>query len=277
MRRGARIGRGNLTLTLLVVAAVVIGIAAAAWWVQDRLIFFPQPVVSTSHLPAAAVALEVAATDGTRLRGWMLAATASPAPTLIYFGGNAEEVSWTLADARWPRDWTRVGFNYRGYGASEGVPGEAALVADAQTIFDEVARRPDVDPQRIVVFGRSLGTGVAVSLASVRPVAGVVLVSPYDSLAAVGRSHYPFLPVSLLLRHRFESLALAKAIRAPMLAIVAADDAIIPPERSRALFDAWGGSKRWQSIERADHNDVSMHDAFWRSIGAFVEELRASR
>jgi len=266
-----------LTLTLLVLAAVVIGIPAAAWWMQDRLIFFPQPVVSTSHLPATAQPLEVTAADGTRLRGWIVPAGTSAAPVLLYFGGNAEEVSWSLADARWPRDWTRAGFNYRGYGASEGVPGEAALIADAQAIFDAIARRSDVDAQRIVVFGRSLGTGVAVSLASKRRIAGVVLVSPYDSLAAVGSAHYPFLPVSLLLRHRFDSFALASTIRAPLLTIVAGDDAIIPVERSRALFDRWAGAKRWVAIERADHNDVSMHEAFWREIGTYLDELRASR
>src|SRR6266508_4058290 len=205
MQRGARAGRSTLTWTLLVIAAVAIGIPAAAWWAQDRLIFFPQPIGSTRHLPPAAAPLEVVAADGIRLRGWIVAANATPAPTVIYFGGNAEVVSWTLADARWPRDWTRVALNYRGYGDSEGTPGEAALHADAQAVFDAIARRSDVDAQRIVVFGRSLGTGVAVALASARPVAGVVLVSPYDSLAAVGRTHYPFLPVSLLLRHRFDS------------------------------------------------------------------------
>jgi pimeloyl-ACP methyl ester carboxylesterase len=276
MRLSARIGRDDLTLTLLVLAAVVIGIPAAAWWMQERLIFFPQPLVSTSHLPASTSALELTAADGTRLRGWVVGASAVPAPTLIVFGGNAEEISWALADARWPRGWTRAGFNYRGYGESEGVPSEAALIADAKAIFDAIAGRPDVDPRRIVVFGRSLGTGVAVSLASARPVAGVVLVSPYDSLAAVGRAHYPFLPVSLLLRHRFESLALAQSVHTPLLAIVAADDAIIPLERSRALYDAWGGPKRWHAIERADHNDVSMHEPFWRSIAAFLSDMRAS-
>jgi len=263
-----------LTWTLLVIAAVAIGIPAAAWWAQDRLIFFPQPIGSTRHLPPAAAPLEVVAADGIRLRGWIVAANATPAPTVIYFGGNAEEVSWTLADARWPRDWTRVALNYRGYGDSEGTPGEAALHADAQAVFDAIARRPDVDASRIVVFGRSLGTGVAVALASARPVAGVVLVSPYDSLAAVGRTHYPFLPVSLLLRHRFDSLAHARAIHAPLLAIAAAGDSIVPLERSRALFDGWAGAKRWHAIEGAGHDDVSAHDAYWRAIADFLVEFQ---
>src|SRR6185369_6254621 len=143
---------------IVVVIALVLGVPAMAWLAQDRLIFFPQPVASTAHLPVAAKPLEIVATDGTRLRGWMRAASATPAPVIVYFGGNAEEVSWTLADGRWPRDWAIVAINYRGYGASEGTPGETELVADALAIYDTIAARSDVNPRRIVVFGRSIGT-----------------------------------------------------------------------------------------------------------------------
>jgi pimeloyl-ACP methyl ester carboxylesterase len=255
---------------LVVVAAVVFGVSATAWLAQDRLIFFPQPLASTSHLPARAEPLEVTAGDGTKLRGWILRGTLSPAPTLIYFGGNAEEVSWTLADPRWPREWTIVAVNYRGYGASEGTPGEPALTADALAIHDAVARGDGIDPRRIVVFGRSLGTALAVRVAAARPVAGVVLVSPYDSLAAIGRVHYPWLPVSLLLRHRFDTLADAGRIEAPLLAVVAGDDAIIPTARSRAVYDAWAGPKTWQLVPGADHNTLGADEPFWAGIAAFL-------
>ena len=199
---------------IVVVVAIVLGVPAMAWLAQDRMIFFPQPVVSTAHLPVAAKPLEIVATDGTRLRGWMRAASATPAPVIVYFGGNAEEVSWTLADARWPRDWAIVAINYRGYGTSEGAPGEAELAADALVIYDTIAARPDVDPRRIVAFGRSIGTGVAVKVAAARPVAGAILVSPFDSLVALGRTHYPWLPVSWLLRHRFDADADARRAHA---------------------------------------------------------------
>ncbi len=255
---------------IVLVAALVLGVPAAAWFAQDRLIFFPQPIASTAQLPADAQPLEVVAGDGTKLRGWLRAADAAPraasvtaAPVILYFGGNAEEVSWTLADARWPRDWTIAAVNYRGYGDSEGKPGEAALVADALTIHDAVAARPDVDRNRIVAFGRSLGTGVAVKLAAARPLAGAILVSPFDSMVEVGSTHYPWLPVSLLLRHRFDSLEDARRAPMPLLAIVASDDSIIPRQRSQALFDAWAGPKSWLVVPATDHNTLSMPDAFW--------------
>jgi uncharacterized protein len=256
---------------LILIAAILVGVPAAAWLGQERLIFFPQPVGSTAHLPARASALEVVAADGTRLRGWIVQGTATPAPAVIYFGGNAEEVSWTLSDVRWPREWSIVGLNYRGYGASEGKPGQSALEADALAIYDAVARREDIDRRRIVVFGRSLGTAVAAHLAARRPVAGVVLASPFDSLTAVGRKHYPWLPVSLLLRHRFEALADAKASTMPLLAIVGEADWIIPPERSRALYDAWAGPKTWLAVPGADHNDLGNDETFWKGGAGFLE------
>src|SRR5215831_20493367 len=257
---------------LLLLAIIVIGIPAAAWFAQERLIFYPQPVASTAHLPARAAPLEVAAADGTHLRGWIVKGAPAPAPAVIYFGGNAEEVSWTLSDLHWPREWAIVGVNYRGYGASEGKPGETALKADALAIYDAVAKREDIDPKRIVVFGRSLGTGVATHVAAQRPVAGAILASPYDSMTAIGKLHYPYLPVSLLLRHPFEALEDAKKNQTPLLAIVGASDAIIPPSRSRALFDAWAGPKTWLAIPGADHNDLGVREEFWQGVLRFLAE-----
>ena len=257
---------------LILAAVFALAVPAAAWLGQDRLIFFPQPITATTHLPARAAALEVVASDGIRLHGWIVRSTAARAPAVIYFGGNAEEVSWTLADARWPREWSVVALNYRGYGASEGAPGERELTTDALAIYDTVAQRDDVDARRIVVFGRSLGTAVATQVAAKRPAAGAVLVSPFDSLAAIGQKHYPWLPVSLLLRHRFDAMAAARQNGMPLLAIVAEADSIIPVNRSRALFDAWAGPKTWLSLPREDHNTLGASNEFWRSVAQFLAQ-----
>jgi len=260
---------------LVAFAAILIGLPAAAWFGQEKLIFFPQPGTGTSHLPAGTERLEVTARDGARLAGFLVPRGARPAPALLYFGGNAEEISWSLADARWPRGWTVAGVNYRGYGTSEGRPGERELQDDGLRVFDALAARPDVDARRIVVVGRSLGTGVAVHVAAARPVAAAILISPFDSLVAVGRMHYPWLPVDWLLRHRFDSAALAASAGVPMLTIVAAADGIIPPARSRALFDAWAGPKKWVAIPGAGHNDLGSTPAFWEPIATFIEGLPA--
>ena len=254
----------------------VAGVWFLTWLAQDYLVFLPRLAGASAPLPERAQALELTMADGVRVRGWHLPArraTGPAAPTLVYFGGNAEDVSWTLADSRWPDDWALVAFNYRGYGASEGRPGEQALVEDALAIHDALVRRDDVDPSRIVACGRSLGSGVAVALAAARPVAGVLLVSPFDSLVAVGRHHYPYLPVSLLLRHRFDSLARAADLTVPMHTIVAQNDTIIPGPRSRALYEAWAGPKSWQTVASADHNTVSESNAYWEGVGAFLDRV----
>jgi uncharacterized protein len=218
------------------------------------------------------VPLEVAAADGTPLRGWILRGAAPPSPAVIYFGGNAEEVSWTLADKRWPREWAIIGVNYRGYGTSEGTPGESELMADALAIYDTVAQREEIDRGRIVGFGRSLGSAVATRLAAERPLAGAVLVSPFDSLVAIGREHYPWLPVSMLLRHRFDTIADAARNRIPLLTLVAEFDDIIPAKRSRALFDAWAGRKSWLVVPRSDHNSLGASGVFWDGVTRFLAE-----
>ena len=256
----------------IIIVIIVVAVPAVAWLTQEGMIFFPQPVGSTAHLPARAAPLEVIAADGTHLRGWIVKGATGPAPAVIYFGGNAEEVSWTLSDARWPREWAIAGVNYRGYGASEGKPGEIALKADALLIYDAVAKREDIDSKRIVVFGRSLGTGVAAHVAAQRQVAGAILASPYDSMTAIGKLHYPYLPVSLLLRHPFDAAADAKNNRMPLLAIVGDSDTIVPPARSRALFDAWAGPKTWLAIPGADHNDLGARDEFWQGVARFLAE-----
>jgi pimeloyl-ACP methyl ester carboxylesterase len=188
---------------------------------------------------------------------------------ILYFGGNAEEVSWMLGPAaRYTASAGWLLVDYRGYGSSEGRPSEAALVADALRFHDHA--REKLGARQIFVFGRSLGSGVAVQLAAARPVAGLILVAPYDSLASVGRHHYPFLPVRWMLKHRFDSIAHAPAIAAPLLCLVAARDQIIPVVHSKRLFEAWRGPKRWVELAGAGHNSTDDAPAFWQAIREFL-------
>jgi pimeloyl-ACP methyl ester carboxylesterase len=257
-----------------IVLGVAIGAPLLAWLFQERMLFFPRPVESR---PAPRPDLEevtVVASDGARLRGWMVRGKGTPAPLVIYFGGNAEEVSWLAGIADRFAGWSLLLLNFRGYGDSEGKPGEKALLEDGLSIHDYASKRPDVDAARIVAMGRSLGSGVAVHLAAHRPLRGVILVSPYDSVVEVAKRHYPFLPVSLLLRHRFNSLALAPQIETPLLCLAATQDRIIPPVHSRALFEAWRGEKTWREVPRSDHDSIAGEPEYWRSVAEFLRERR---
>jgi pimeloyl-ACP methyl ester carboxylesterase len=259
-------------------AGALLGVPLVMYLVQDSLLFLPQPLAgpppaTRAARPVEALALEAA--DGVPLRGWLLPGAARPAPLVVYYGGNAEEVSWQAGEPRWPREWALALVNYRGYGESGGRPSERALVADALLALDALRARPDVDPGRVVLFGRSLGSGVAVAVAAARPVAGVILVSPFESMVAVARRHYPWLPVRLLLRHPFDAAARAPAIRAPLLAIAAGRDEVIPPVHSRRLVEAWGGPTRWLEVPGADHDAVGAGPAFWDAVAAFLGEVAA--
>jgi hypothetical protein len=246
---------------------------------QEKLIFFPQPLsreeaatIRKMYLHAESIAIRTP--DNVIIRGWFVKNSQLPvAPLIIYFGGNAEEVSYLVHEAEKVDGWSLALINYRGYGLSEGKPGEKNLCNDALVVYDYFVRRPDVDSGKIVVMGRSLGTGVAVSLASLRKVRGLILVSPYESLLSVAKEVYPFLPVSLLLKHRFDSAAKAPLITAPLLAIVASDDTIIHRRHSERLVEKWGGPHSLVAIEGVDHNAISDSALYWETIQRFLQAL----
>ncbi len=239
----------------------------------DRFIFLPQPLDDSAAQWARSQAgveeIRIAASDGVALHGWLVKPRVRPAPLLIYFGGNAEEVSWMIGTAAAFSGCALLLMNYRGYGLSQGKPGETTLFADARHVFDAVAKRTDLDRTRIAAIGRRRGSAVAVHLAAERPVTAVALFAPLDSKVNVGRHHYPFLPVGFVLRHRFDSLARAPAMCQPLLCLVAARDRVIPVPLSRRLFEAWGGAKEWVEFG-ADHNDIHIAPGFWDALARFV-------
>jgi hypothetical protein len=271
--------RRMLPRLVRIAATVYIGVVALLYLRQDAELFerqmlTPEEASAISARHPRAEEVRIAVDDGVTLHGWFAPGrTAGAAPLIIYFGGNAEEVSWMLDRHDRMPDWSLLLVNYRGYGRSEGTPAEATLLADAVRIHDEFAARADVDRNRIVAMGRSLGTGVAVHLAAARRLSGVVLITPYDSMVAVAQMRYPLIPVDLLLRHRFDSIALAPRIHAPMLSLVAANDEVIPSTQARALQSAWGGPTTWRLFPDTDHGNISRSPAFWQAISEFLATL----
>jgi pimeloyl-ACP methyl ester carboxylesterase len=262
--------------------AVAIGFPLLIYLAQDALIFYRQPLPEARRAEIArrypaVEEVNLTAADGTRLHAWLVKpGAASAAPLVLYFGGNAEEVSWMLERIGDPRrgetpgvGWLLV--DYRGYGASEGSPSERALVADALAFYDHAAKLPGVDPQRVLAFGRSLGSGVAVALAAERPLVSLVLVTPFDSLAAVAKRYYWYLPVDWMLKHRFDSVKLAPRLKQPLLCLVAERDEVIPPAHAETLYAAWGGAKRKVVLRGAYHNETDGAAAFWPEIRRFIE------
>jgi uncharacterized protein len=258
-------------LKIAALVAILALVLVLFWLGQRRLIYFPFGEVMTpaaAGLPGAE-SITFPTEDGLTLGGWFVpaqpAATRSPT-TVIVFNGNAGNRAFRapLAAALAQRGVSVLLFDYRGYGGNAGSPSEKGLAADARAARRYVAGRARSD--RIVYFGESLGTGVAVRLAAEQPLAlsgvggpaALILRSPFTSLTDTGRHHYPFLPVSLMLTDRFASIDRIGNIRCPLLVIAGDRDSVIPVEQSRRLFEAAREPKRLVIVERADHNDYDL-------------------
>jgi pimeloyl-ACP methyl ester carboxylesterase len=253
-----------------------LGGMALIYLLQDRLVFNPvnTPAAvyrgSQSHRLRA---LTLTMPDGIRLRGWWLRphrATPGTAPAVVYFGGRSEEVSWISRRLGQLIGMHAFFVNYRGYGESQGRPSERALFADALGIYDWIGAQPQVDPDQVAVIGRSLGSGVAAYLAAERPVGGVILITPYDSLVEIACRRFPYCGARLLLKHRFEALRLARRTRAPALILLAESDTVIPKRHAVLLIEAWGGHKEVLMIPTTNHCDIQEHPASWCAIRNFL-------
>jgi pimeloyl-ACP methyl ester carboxylesterase len=216
----------NILVLAAIAAMIYAALCLALFLAQRSFIYFPQPKSIGDN--GTTLTLNV---DGERI----LVATRpkSGAEAVIYFGGNAEDVSHslpTLADAFPNR--SLFAMNYRSYGGSTGKPSETALIADALAMFDRV----HADHPHIIVIGRSLGSGVAIHIASERPIERLVLITPYDSLAAIAAIQFRYFPLSWLMLDKFESWRYAPEVTAPTQLIAAQNDEVIPAANTEALY-----------------------------------------
>ncbi len=221
---------------ILVGGAAVYGATVGALYLLQESMLFPRHVAKHScyRLPAHAERLTLRTADGHRIHGHLLRAVAPSRGLVLGFSGNA----WNAGDCaaflaqRLP-DYDIVLFHYRGYPPSEGSPSEAALFADALLVHDTLVR--GMRPRRVYAAGFSLGTGVAAYLARKRPLHGILLTTPFDSIEAVARGRYPWIPVRRLLKHPFRSDRHLAGTDIPVAVIAAAEDRVVPPARTEAL------------------------------------------
>lgn len=258
---------------LLVPILIYVAIVALVYFAQTSMIFPARAVGGAGPLPPGAVRLELATPDGHRLHGVHLAARSPAArPVILGFSGNAwnaEDAALYLSDL-YP-DVDVVTFHYRGYRPSTGTPSAAALFDDALLIHDFASRRFAGRP--IVAIGFSIGSGVAAHLASRRPLAGSILVTPFDSLAALGRDHYRWLPVGPLLRHKMDPAEDLRNSHVPTAIIVAGRDTLIPPRRAKALAKRVPNLVYERIIGEAGHNDIYQHPQFRTAMAEALERV----
>ncbi len=249
--------RTLMSLVALIVAVYLV-LCAALFFFQRSLIYFPQPnaVISndsqlTLSMPDAQVSVITRERVGPR--------------ALIYFGGNAEDVSRNLPEfAEAFPEYAVYLLNYRGFGGSGGSTSEEAIAEDALALFDQVyASHPQVS-----LIGRSLGSGVAVRLASQRPVQNLILVTPYNSLEEIAARQYPWVPVKWLLKDRFESGKYAAHIRVPTLLLAASDDEVIPRASTQRLLENFPqGIAALRVVPDSGHNSISDRAQYLQWMG----------
>ena len=281
MQRGARVAVPMtrpmaLALSVCLVAGALLTLISVF---QRALIYFPIDDVPTPDEVGLGDAEPVTfpTEDGLTLQGWFLPIARTPSPpTVLVFNGNAGNRAYRAPLAAWlHRDGFQVLlFDYRGYGGNHGSPTEAGLAADARAARAYLGGRPDVDETRVFYFGESLGAAVATALAADLAPAGLILRSPFSSLADVGRLHYPLLPVRTLLKDRFAANEQIKRVRCPVLVLAGDRDKIVPLELSRRLYEAVSGPKELVIISDADHNDLALvaGDTLRDAVVRFLQE-----
>lgn len=260
----------NIIKILVVVYLIVLTLL---YLLQDRMIFFAQPISnpSVSRFSGSEITFDH---KGILLHGWLIKKDINvQSPLIIYYGGNAEEVSGNLLDLERFPPASLLLLNYRGYRKNTGKASESSLGSDAIFVFDEMIRKEGIDPGQVVRMGRSLGSNVAVQVAAQRSVGGLILITPFDSLVNLAKSHYPIFPVGLAIKHRFESDRLAPQIKAPALILMGLADRIVPNRHSEALAKSWGGSVDALVIQGSDHNSIHLHTEYWSAISDFMKDI----
>ena len=254
----------NLLRIALIVLAVYVGFCLLLYLAQDRLIFFPQPLRGE---PAGPQVRPAAVERGdVTLRGWIVNGQ-SPGPLLFYFPGNAEEVS-ELAGLFAKLDATTVLMNYRGYGDSGGKPTTAAIIDDAAAVVAYMRGRLGED-RPVILFGRSLGSGVAALTARLESIDGLILMSPYRSLEQIARRRYPFAPVGWMLRQNIDSTLAIDALQQPMLVLYSVRDRVVPTSETQAFLGLLKSTP--EVIEFVGPHNIALETPeLWTAIKAFV-------
>jgi uncharacterized protein len=250
---------------VLVVLLLLALLATAAWVLQRRLIYFPDrsaPPPADRVVPGARdVTLRTA--DGLSLAAWLVPpSTGSPdrrLAVLVAHGNAGNRLSRApLAAALADLGLTVLLVDYRGYGGNPGSPGEEGLARDVRAARAYLVDQAGIPAGRLLYYGESLGAAVVTALATQHPPAGLVLRSPFTDLPAVGREHYPLLPVRLLLRDRFPVAGLLERVTVPTVVIYGTADSIVPPAQSIAVAGHAAGPVRLVAVDGADHNDASL-------------------
>ena len=247
-------------IVLAVLVLGYIGIGVLLYNFQEKLLYHPTPNISTGY--GGFILNEKDA------KVYVHILNPGHQNAILYFGGNAESMAKSSDYiARQFPEFTCYLMDYRGYGASTGIPNEKNIFADALALYDKVKQKH----QHISIGGRSLGTGVAMYVAAHREVSKLALITPYDSIMSVAQERYPLYPASLLLKDKYDSLSLVPKIKAKTFIVLAENDRVIPREHSQRLIDAFKKEQLTvDMIKGRGHNDISDDTRYYKIMQDFI-------
>ncbi|MDD2384205.1 MAG: alpha/beta fold hydrolase [Sulfurospirillaceae bacterium] len=235
------------TISLLYIIAM-----GYLYTMQDALVFNAQAIEKQDKVSGVNIeTISLHVSDEAILDGIYKKSENAGAPLIIYFGGNADDATRFVLHVEHIRGYDIVALNYRGYLGSSGKPSEKALFEDALKIYDTYAK-----DKSVILIGRSLGTGVASYVASQRDVKGVVLITPYDSIVSVAKHQYPFFPIEVLLKHKFETLNYIPSIKAPIAIIEVKNDTTIPRYHLEKLLEKLPATTLHVTLNNTTHGKV---------------------
>ena len=248
-------------------------------YIEKRFVFFPTRELECTpdQMGLSYEDVFFNTEDGIRLHGWFVPGTTDF--TWLWFHGNGGNVGHRVTEMALLHQTLGMSlliFDYRGYGNSQGTPSEQGTYLDARAALHYLRERSDVDPRRIIYFGHSLGTAVAVELAAAIAPLGLILVSPFASVRDMARKVFPLLPFGWLVRDKYNSLARITAIKCPLLILHGDQDELVPFSQAEKLFQAANPPKRFELLPGTGHNDTfeASGPIYWKTLEDFVGELK---
>lgn len=262
----------KIVLRIIILCSVIL---VSGFMFQTKLIFYPGQLPREFQFKLGKETEEIflKTSDGEEINA--LFYSGSKKEVILYFHGNAGDLSnWQYI----AEDFTRLGYNffiidYRGYGKSSGTITERGLYADAEAAYQFLMDEKRFRPDDLIIYGRSIGTGVAVELASRHAVKGLILEAPYTSLKKLANEKMPFLLPSLFLRFHFDNIGKINSVKSPVLFIHGANDTLIPPSHTNKLFDHFSGKKKKVIIPEGSHNDLNEFAEYHEGLMKIIPEL----
>jgi len=258
--------------TLIIIAGLYAIICAALFYFQDRLIFFPPEPQTDLYDSVSENEISFSVNNET-LHGWNINVNAEETKTVIYFGGNAQDVVYLNFEADEFKIKQLVAINHPGYGKSTGIASQKSIYETALNVYDWAVKKYQLQPENIIIMGRSLGSSVAAYLAANKPAAGLILITPFDSIENIAANQYKYFPIKLLMNHAFPTIDYIGQIKVPTLMLAAHNDEIIANENLLNLKQAAGENVKLVQYSGVGHNTIQEDAQYYVEINSFIDSL----